>query len=323
VRVLVTGIDGFVGSHAAEFLLGLENVEVHGTVLLGAPITNLAPLRDRLHLHTLDIRNDNQVEELFFRVRPDRVIHLAGQAFVPSSVANPTGTFDVNIQGGITILEAARRLRERENFEPAVLIVSTGEVYGKVDPARQPITEDFPLSPINPYAASKASLDMIAQSYMRTFGMRVIIARPFTHVGPRQNPSFVCSDFGKRFAEISLGRSKPTLHVGNLEARRDFTDVRDIVRAYWLLFDHSSQELVFNVCASRVFQIREVINLYCEITGIRAEVTTEPARVRPYDVALLWGNNDRLVRLTQWKPLYEFRTTLTDLFHFWQHELTR
>jgi len=321
MRVLVSGIDGFVGSHAAEFLLAQPNVEVHGTVLLGAPVTNVAHLSTRLHLHTVDIRSESQVEELFFSVRPQRVIHLAGQAFVPASVSNPTGTFDVNIQGGITVLEAARKFREREGWEPSLLIVSTGEVYGKVDPGRQPITEDFPLSPINPYAASKASLDMIAQAYMRTFGMHLVIVRPFTHVGPRQNPSFVCSDFGKRFAEIARGNSAPTIHAGNLSARRDFTDVRDIVRAYWMLFDQTSNEVVFNVCASRVFQISEVIDLYREITGIDVEVTTEPGRVRPYDVTLLHGSNERLVRITGWSPEYSFHQTLTDLFEYWKRQL--
>jgi len=323
MRVLISGVDGFVGSHAADYLTGMPDVEVHGTVLLGAPVTNVSHLAGKLHLHTLDIRSETQVEELFFAIRPDRVIHLAGQAFVPSSVVNPTGTFDVNIQGGITVLEASRKFREREGWEPSILVVSTGEVYGKVDPEKQPITEEFPLSPINPYAASKASLDMIAQAYLRTFGMRLVIVRPFTHVGPRQNPSFVCSDFGRRFAEIALGRSAPRIHVGNLEARRDFTDVRDIVRAYWMLFDHSSRDVVFNVCASRVFRIAEVVDLYRSITGIDVEVTTEPARVRPYDVALLHGSNERLVRVTGWSPLYPFRQTLTDLFEYWKHELSR
>jgi GDP-4-dehydro-6-deoxy-D-mannose reductase len=321
VRVLVTGIDGFVGSHTAEFLLTLPGTEVHGTVLDPNQIRNISHLTSSLHLHQANILEEGRIEALLEDVHPDRIIHLAGQPYIPASLENPAQTFQVNIFGGISILEAARKLKESGRASPAILVVSTGEVYGRVDQNDQPITENSPLAPNNPYAASKACIDLLAQQYRTSFGLEVVVVRPFNHVGPRQSPAFVCSDFGKQFAEITMGKRRPEVHVGNVGTRRDFTDVRDIVRAYWSLFSCGSSEAVFNVCSGQAVQIREILAMYEEIAGVKITPIVEHRRLRGYEVPLAVGSNARLKEATGWSPGIHIRQTLVDVFEYWKREL--
>ena len=322
MRVLVTGIGGFVGSHTAEFLLGIPGIEVHGTVISSEVNRNIDHIASRLDLHEVNILDVRRIDALCSEISPDRIIHLAGQAFVPVSLQDPTTTFHTNILGGLSILDAARKMKEQDGHGPSVLIVSTGEIYGMVDVSRQPISEEFPLRPNNPYAASKASIDLIAQEYRNTFGVNVTVCRPFNHAGPRQSPVFVCSDFGRQFAKIAAGRSPATIRVGNLEACRDFTDVRDVVRAYWSLFDRTSNDVVFNVCSGQAFRIREVLSLFEEITGITVQVISEERRLRSYDVPLVVGSYDRLNRATGWSPCIPLRQTLRDVFAYWQSDVS-
>ncbi len=321
MRVLVTGIDGFVGSHMAELLHSIGGVDVYGTIITPQPGPNLKGITGKLRLRQADILNASRIEELFHDIRPERIIHLAGQAFVPTSVVDPVGTIQTNIAGSMSILEAARKMQERENLEVQVLIVSSSEVYGKVAPELLPIKEELPLNPGNPYAASKASIDLISQAYRKTYGLRVTVARPFNHVGPRQAPSFVCSEFARKFAEFAAGTTPPVLRPGNLGARRDFTDVRDVVRAYWTMLEHPSDNVVYNVCSGKAASIREIISLFEEITGINADVAVEQAKVRPYDVPVLLGSAERLKAETGWTPTFTLRETLKDVFTYWQRTL--
>jgi GDP-4-dehydro-6-deoxy-D-mannose reductase len=321
MRVLVTGIDGFVGSHAAEYLLGIEGVEVHGTTQTEKHAPVIDHVASRLHLHPADITDNQRIQQLFEEIQPDRVIHLAGQAYVPAAVKDPAQTFQTNVLGGLTILESARLLTAR-GHHCSVVIVSSGEVYGRVPVDRQPITEDLPLAPNNPYATSKAGIDLIAREYRRTFGVDVIITRPFNHAGPRQGPQFVCSDFGRHFAMVAAGKAPAVIQAGNLEARRDFTDARDVVRAYWLLFERKGEESLFNICSAKAYKIREVVDLLSEITGISVDLLIDPARVRPYDNPLVLGSFDRLNAATGWAPAIPFRQTLHDVFAYWQNTIT-
>jgi GDP-4-dehydro-6-deoxy-D-mannose reductase len=319
MRVLVTGIEGFVGSHLAEFLLTIDGVEIHGTILDPAQTSNIKAILDSLHLHPTDILDRERLVKLVEEVNPDRIFHLAGQAFVPAAFADPVSTFQANIMGGINVLEASRLLKAKGGVGPSVLVVSTGEVYGRIQ--RLPITEDFPLAPNNPYAASKASLDLIAQQYYTSFGLPVIVVRPFNHAGPRQNPVFVCSDFGKQFAEIVAGKRQPQLHVGNIHAQRDFTDVRDVVRAYWLLLDRKVPEVVYNVCSGQPLAIETVLSMFQEIAGIKARIVSERERMRPYDVPVVVGSHDRLKQATDWAPSIPIRQTLQDVYQYWQQHI--
>jgi GDP-4-dehydro-6-deoxy-D-mannose reductase len=317
----VTGIDGFVGSHAAEYLLGIGGVEIHGTTFAKEYAPSISHIASRLHLHPADITDSERVRRLFEEVKPHRVIHLAAQAFVPAAVKDPALTFQTNILGGLTVLESARMLTAHRH-PCSTLIVSSGEVYGRVPADRQPITEDFPLAPNNPYATSKAGIDLIAREYHRTFGTDVIVARPFNHAGPRQHPQFVCSDFGRHFALVAAGKAPAVIQAGNLDARRDFTDVRDVVRAYWSLFERRGEENLFNICSGKAYMIREIVALYSEITGIKVDLVVDPARVRPYDNPLVVGSHERLKAATGWAPAIPLRQTLQDVFEYWQKTLS-
>jgi GDP-4-dehydro-6-deoxy-D-mannose reductase len=319
MKILVTGIDGFVGSHVAEFLGGIPDVDIYGTILTPTAGENLRRDIPNLRLMQVDLTNRGRVAEIFHDIRPDRVIHLAGQAFVPTAVQDPVGTIDTNIYGGVHVLEAARAVRDRNGVDAALLIVSSGEVYGAVEPERLPVTEDHALLPANPYAGSKAGLDLIAQTYRRTYGMRVVVARPFNHAGPRQSPSFVTSGFAQRFAEFSLGRKAPVLDVGNIHVRRDFTDVRDVARAYWSLLGLGpGTETVYNVCSGVAHEIVEVIAVLKELSGIDPKVVRNEQKVRAYDVPLLIGCNRRLRETTGWEPNIAFRDTLRDVYEYWK-----
>jgi GDP-4-dehydro-6-deoxy-D-mannose reductase len=317
MRVILTGIDGFVGSHAAEFLLRIPGVEVHGIVLDPANVPNITHIRNSLHLHKADILESGRLASLFAELKPDRVIHLAGQAFVPASFADPVPTFRANVLGGVHVLEAARLLKDKA---PALVVVSTGEIYGRTD--RVPVAEDFPLAPNNPYAASKAGIDLIAQQYAETFGLRVIVPRPFNHAGPRQSPVFVCSDFAKQIAEVAAGRRKPEIRVGNIDTQRDFTDVRDVVRAYWLLLERNATG-VFNVCAGRPLAVRKVLESLASIAAVRIDIITEQTRLRSYDIPVIYGSNRKLADATGWKAEIPLEQTLRETYEYWKAEIGR
>jgi GDP-4-dehydro-6-deoxy-D-mannose reductase len=319
MRVLVTGIDGFVGSHAAEYLLGIDGMELHGTHFPGQKTGNIDHLRSRIVLHEADIVDAEAVGRIFMVVRPDKVVHLAGQAFVPTALRDPFGTFSVNIMGGVAVLDAARRQAEETGAGPDLLLVSSGEVYGK--PRAEPITEESPVRPENPYAASKASVDLIGQEYRRTFGVRVSVVRPFNHAGPRQSPVFVSSDFGRQFALIAAGKTTPVIHAGNIDARRDFTDVRDVVRAYWAILTHPSAHTVFNLCSGHIVAVRDLIGIFQEISGIQVTVESEGSRMRGGDAPLIAGSYARLHEATGWEPMIPLGRTLADVFAYWKAEI--
>ncbi len=319
MRVLITGIDGFVGSHAAEYLLGIDGIELHGTHFPSQKTGNIDHLRGRIALHEADIVDADAVRGIFRDVRPDKVVHLAGQAYVPTALRDPFGTFSVNIMGGVAVLDAARRQADDTGAGPDLLLVSSGEVYGK--PSLEPITEESPVRPENPYAASKASVDLIGQEYRRTFGVRVSVVRPFNHAGPRQSPVFVCSDFGRQFALIAAGKSEPVIRAGNIDARRDFTDVRDVVRAYWAILMHASGHTVFNLCSGHVVAISDLIRMFQEVSGIRVTVQNEASRTRGGDAPLIAGSYARLHEATGWEPEIPLDQTLADVFAYWTAEI--
>lgn len=318
MRVLITGIDGFVGSHLAEYLVGLPGVEVHGSIIEASPGPNLSHVAQQIHLHTADILNRTRVESMIDAIRPDRIVHLAAQAFVPTSMKDPVATYESNIFGGINILEGARKLHADGSVDTKVIVVSTGEVYGRVPAEEQPITEATPLRPNNPYAVSKTSIDLIAQEYALHFGVGAMVARPFNHAGPRQSPTFVCSEFGRQFAMIDAGLQPPVIKAGDLTTERDFTDVRDVVRAYWMMFDRQGTETVFNVCSGSSVPIRQVFDLFREVSGLKVECATVEERLRTYDVAAVRGSSDRLREATGWMPSIALRQTVSDVFDYWR-----
>ena len=224
-RVLITGVNGFVGGHLADLLVS-EGYPVSGIVLT-RDLSNLSGIESQISVFHGDIRDSKTVENILVEVKPDYLYHLAGSAFVPDSDANPRSVYEVNFLGTLTLLEAVRST----GLAPKILIVGSGEVYGHVPEEHLPVKEEYPLRPISPYGVTKACADLLAYQYATAYQMDVIRVRPFNHIGPRQSEQFVCSSFARQIVEIEKGIRKPVLNVGNLEARRDFTDVRDMVRA--------------------------------------------------------------------------------------------
>ncbi len=320
MNVLVTGIDGFVGSHLADALLTQSHLRLFGTIRNRPPVIDKKDSSSITRLQA-DITDIEEVKSVIFEVKPQKIFHIAGQAFVPTAIEHPRDTFRVNIDGVLNILEAVRQLRSKQQISCSVLIISSGQVYGVVPVDRLPIDESFPLNPTNPYAVSKVCADLIAQQYRATFGVDAVVARPFNHIGPRQNESFVGSSFAKQIAEIKLGRREPKLFVGNLEPLRDFTDVRDVVRAYMLLLEKPQRYAVYNVCSEQGIAIREILNLLCELSGVDVTIVPDQSRTRLNDIAKIVGASERLRTSTGWKPNIPLRQTLNDLLIYWEDRL--
>ncbi len=291
MRALVTGADGFVGRHLVSHLESEGDTVVAWDRSLGGP----------------DLLDLDAVIELFTSVEPDVVYHLAGDADVGGSWDHPERTFTVNALGTLHMLTAARAARVNR-----VLCVSSADVYGRVTEADLPLTETSPLAPVSPYAASKVAADALAQQAFLGHGLAVIRVRPFNHLGPGQRPSFVAPAIADRIArnERTGGR---TVAVGNLSPRRDFTDVRDVVRAYRLLIEKGRPELPYNVCSGRDLAVQDLADLLLDLATDPMELVQDPDLVRPVDVPVLRGSNTRLHEATGWEPSIPIRTTLADL----------
>jgi GDP-4-dehydro-6-deoxy-D-mannose reductase len=311
VKVLITGIAGFAGSHLAELALA-EGAEVAGVTLPGTPVDNLSAVRSRVRIVPCDLTRPGALAQVLEEVRPDRVFHLAGASVVGTSWALRDSVLRTNLDGTFQLLEG---LRTRP--VPA-LLVSSGEVYGRVHESDQPIPERHPLAPISPYALSKACLELYAGYYGRADGLPLVVVRAFNHVGPRQAPGFVWSDVARQVAAIERGSAPPVLEVGTVSTRRDFTDVRDMVRAYWLALERVAPGEVLNAASGRAVSIQDVIVGFLGLAKCPIEVRTVPERVRPLDIPLLLGDSSRLRQLTGWRPTVPFQQSLQDVLDDWR-----
>jgi GDP-4-dehydro-6-deoxy-D-mannose reductase len=316
MNVLVTGIDGFVGSHLAGELLRDPDVKLFGLVIDRAKVPLIEHFKGRIELIQADIRDRRQVDEALRACKPQRVYHLAGQAFVPTSYKDPVDTFYVNIDGGIHILDGVRIMAP----DALVLVVSSGEVYGITESGKK-IDEEYPLKPENPYAASKACIDLIAQQYRSTFGLNVVVARAFNHLGPGQSDVFVGSGFARQVAEAKLGLREKSISVGNLEAKRDFTDVRDVVRAYVALLGGERKHTVYNVCSGHSVAIQVILDWLISLSGVKVDVVKDPGRMRKSDNPDVVGSARRLETETGWTPSIPLERTLGDILEYWERRL--
>ena len=318
MRVLITGITGFAGSHLAEYVL--ENhpgVEVWGFVRWRSRMENIEGIRPRLRLVEADLNDIVSLKGALAKARPDRIFHLAAQSFVPTSWLLPAETFAVNAVGQLNLFEALRMLR----MNPRIQIAGSSEEYGLVHPDEVPMTEMNPLRPLSPYAVSKVAQDMLGYQYHQSYGLKVIRTRGFNHTGPRRGDVFVTSCFAKQVAEIEAGRKEPVVEVGNLEAKRDFTDVRDMVRAYWLAAEKGKPGDVYNIGSGRTYPIQDVLDTYLGLSRVKVEVRVDPARLRPSDVPILLADSTKFRKLTGWEPGIPLEKTLHDLLDYWRERV--
>jgi GDP-4-dehydro-6-deoxy-D-mannose reductase len=314
VRVLVTGVTGFAGSHLVDYMLGLSGLEIYGLYRWRSPMENIRHVLDEIQLKECDLRDAFSVRDMIEEVQPDRIFHLAAQSFVPTSWSAPTESLTTNIIGQLNIFEAVRKI----GISPLIQLACSSEEYGLVHDGELPITEENPLRPLSPYAVSKVGQDLLGYQYFKSYQMPIIRTRGFNHEGPRRPPVFVISDFAMQVAEIERGERPPILRVGNLEAQRDFTDVRDMVRAYWLSLEKGRPGEVYNICSGRSYSVREVIDLLLGFSDVQIEVKQDPRRLRPSDVPVLRGDCTKFTRETDWQPEISFEQTVEDLLNYWR-----
>jgi GDP-4-dehydro-6-deoxy-D-mannose reductase len=320
MRAFITGITGFAGSHLADYLLAEHpEVEIYGSHRWRSRRDNIAHLDGRLTLVECDLRDFTSVLAACERARPDVVFHLAAQSYVPASWTAPNETLTTNIAGQTNLFEAVRLLR----LDPTIQIACSSEQYGLVMPDEVPIKESNPLRPLSPYAVSKVTQDYLAYQYFQSYGLKTVRTRGFNHTGPRRGEVFVSSNFARQVARIEAGLQEPVVRVGNLDSVRDFTDVRDMVRAYWLAATRGRPGEVYNVASGRGISVRELLDRLVALSTIAVRVEVDPERLRPSDVEVLIGDSSRFRADTGWEPRIPLERTLADLLEYWRERVAR
>ena len=313
MRLLVTGSGGFVGGHFVDYVHAEQpGVEVHGVVLPHGGVSWRAASGARVL--EADLNDPAAAAAVVEEVRPAAILHLAGQSSVHLSWRDPGGTMRTNVLGIVHLLDAVRR----QGLRPVVVVVGSAEEYGPVGPEEMPIREDTPLRPASPYAVSKVAQAALALLYGPAGGLRVVLTRTFHHTGPGRGEGFAESSFARQIAEIEAGRRPGVLKVGNLDAVRDFADVRDVVRAYWMLLERGEAGVAYNVCSGRGRPVRRLLDLLLEASGARIDVQLDPERLRPSDVPAQVGDPSRLRAATGWEPRIPLERTLRDLLDDWR-----
>ncbi|MFO7915087.1 MAG: GDP-mannose 4,6-dehydratase [Candidatus Krumholzibacteriales bacterium] len=319
MRVLITGITGFAGSHLADLCLEKDDVELFGIIRWRSRTENIEHIWDQLELLECDLRDANSTRDVIEQIEPEYIFHLAAQSFVPTSWNAPSESLSTNILGELNLFEAVRKA----GLSCRIQIACSSEEYGMVLEEEVPIKETNPLRPLSPYGVSKVGQDLLGYQYYMSYGMEIVRTRGFNHTGPRRGPVFVCSDFAKQITEIESGRKEPVIQVGNLEARRDFTDVRDMVRGYWLSLESGRAGEVYNICSGRSHSIQSILDKLIEISGVKLEVRQDECRLRPSDVPLLEGDYSKFAADTGWEPEIPLEETLSDLLEFWRQNPDR
>jgi GDP-4-dehydro-6-deoxy-D-mannose reductase len=320
MRALITGITGFAGSHLAEYVLAEQpGVEVYGTFRWRSRMDNVEHLDRKIKLVEADLRDYSSMHRALEETRPDFIFHLAAQSFVPASWNAPNDTIVTNATGQTNLFEAIRILK----LDPVVQIACSSEQYGLVLPDEVPIKETNPLRPLSPYAVSKVAQDFLGYQYHQSYGLKVVRTRGFNHTGPRRGQVFVTSNFCSQVAAIELGLQEPVIRVGNIEAIRDFTDVRDMVRAYWLAVTKAKPGEAYNIATGKGIRIREMLDLVLSFSRVKVSLEVDPARLRPSDVEILIGDSSKFRADTGWEPRIPFEQTVQDLLDYWRERLAR
>ena len=318
MKVMITGITGFVGSHLAKYLLRKSDIQVFGIKRWRSPLDNISHILEQLHLYDCDLRDTKSMYNVMAEVKPDRIFHLAAQSYVPTSFSSPIDTMETNINGTINLLEGVRNA----GIDPLIHICSSSEVYGQVKPEEIPITEENPMRPSSPYAVSKVGEDLLGYQYFVSYGMKTIRTRAFTHTGPRRGSVFAVSAFAKQVAEIEHGLRPPIIYVGNLESVRTFLDVRDICEAYWLALEKCIPGEVYNIGGNVSMKIGEMLDMLLIMSSKRkVEVEVDPKLLRPSDVTLQIPSVDKFVKQTGWQIKIPFERTLRDTLDYWRERV--
>jgi GDP-4-dehydro-6-deoxy-D-mannose reductase len=299
MKALITGINGFVGPHLKQHLVN-NGFEVFGTDISNGELVD----------YSVDLLDKQVVYDLISKVIPDFIFHLAAQSSVKLSFIKPELTREINVTGTKNLLDAVKSIVP----DSRILVVGSADVYGVPD--ETPLTESSKLNPISPYGKSRLEQEKLALSY----GLNLVISRSFTHTGPGQKPIFVCSDFAKQIAEIENGK-EAVINVGNIDVKRDFMDVRDIVKAYLLALEKCNFNEVYNICSGNTYSIREILDILLSMTEKQIKVEEDPTKLRKNDILLMEGNNSKFIEATGWKAEIPFEKTLKDLLDYWRKNI--
>lgn len=314
LRALVTGAGGFAGGHLLAYLKEATDWQLYGNVHM---VPDVPHNTERVRWVTGDLTSREQAATLVSESRPNYVFHLAAQSNVPLAFKDPEGTIMNNVVGQLNLLDALRE----STPDTRVLITGSSEQYGLVRPEDVPIGEDTSFRPNNPYAVSKIAQDALALQYFLAYGQKTIRVRPFNHLGPGQNEHFVAAAFAQQIARIEAGKQEPVIYVGNLEAVRDFTDVRDIVRAYHLAITKGEPGEVYNIGSGQGHTIQWLLDTLLSMSHVAVEVKQDPTRMRPSDIPTNVSNNARFTKQTGWEPRIPLETTLRDVLDYWRRKV--
>ncbi|MGB3340585.1 MAG: GDP-mannose 4,6-dehydratase [bacterium] len=317
MRILITGISGFAGSHLAEYFLNEGKHEIYGTIRWRSDRQNIVGIQEKLNLLECDIKDAFAVNTVIEQVKPDQIFHLAAQSYVPFSWRAPEVTLTTNIIGELNVFEAVRATK----LDSYIHIAGSSEEYGLVYSDELPIKETNPLRPLSPYGVSKVTQDFLGFQYFKSYGMNIVRTRAFNHTGPRRGTVFATSNFARQIVEIEKGKREPVIKVGNLDAVRDFCDVRDVTRAYALSLSKGEPGEVYNISSGVGIKIKDMLDKLITISKVNLKIETDKSRMRPSDVELLVGSAEKFKKATGWKPLIPFEQTLSDLLDYWRNKI--
>ena len=317
MRILVTGVTGFVGSHLADALVAGGGVEVFGVSRQADWPLGADHLAQQVEMHVLDLCDRPGIEAVLRKVRPERIYHLAGYPHVGQSIKEPEAAWTGNLQATRSLYDAVLRW----GGKPRILFVGSGLIYGGSETPNQACDEQSPLRPESPYAASKAAADLLGYQMWRSTGLEIVRARPFNHLGPRQSPDFAVSHFAKQIVEIERGRRGPILDTGDLRPRRDLTDVRDIVLGYLLAMNRGRAGDVYNLGSGHAHSMGEILDRLLRLARVRCQVRPCEELLRDAETAVLRADATKAGRDLSWAPQIPLQQTLTDILAFWRHVL--
>lgn len=317
MKSFITGISGFVGSYLSEYLLSLGH-EIIGIYQNEENLNNLnKEIKEAARLIKGDILDEKFLTECLSEIKPDWIFHLAAVSNVYHSWKEKKATYEINIIGSFNLLEACSKLK----IKPKILLIGSSEEYGKVE-TNEPIKENFPLRGFTPYAISKITQEYLGMQYYYTEQLPILRTRSFNHTGPRQKPTFVCSSFCYQIADIEINDKKPILKVGNLASYRDFTDVRDVVRAYVIIMEKGTIGDVYNVCSMNSYSIKEILDKIIKYSNKEISIEIDKEKYRPIEIPFLLGDNTKLKKLG-WEPSYRIEQTLLDTLNYWRSILKK
>jgi GDP-4-dehydro-6-deoxy-D-mannose reductase len=332
------------GSHLAEQLLEKEDVEIYGTMRWRSRLDNLDDIAARGSLNTMeglqipdadalgrhakpgvvnliecDLLDPTSTAQMVGAVRPDRVFHLAAQSFVPTSWHAPAHTIQTNVIGQLNLFEGIRHA----GIRPRIQIAGSSEQYGLVLEDEVPIRESNPFRPLSPYAVSKIGQETMAYQYHKSYAFHTVVTRGFNHTGPRRGQVLATSSFAKQIAEIELGLRESVIEVGDLSSKRDWSDVRDIVRGYWMALDSCTPGEAYNIGSDHAIEVGEMLDILLSHSTMEIPKRVDPNRLRPSDVKLLWSDSTKFRAVTGWAPEIPFEKTMEDLLNYWRERLRR